>query len=182
MKHKMNRRHFLKTSAWAGGAALALDRLPIVNRALAGVPYQNPPLSTTSQVSLTTGSDHVDIIFQALQPFKKQIAAAIGNRPVLIKPNCVSHGTTALADTPVECLEGILEFLKSIGKTDVVVAENCPGGLTMTAFSLDNYFTLLKKYPVRFKELSQEGAQPMKVWDPGSSYRSATDPSDGVFI
>ena len=96
----------------------------------------SPPLSTISPVSLATGSDHVDIIFQALQPFKKQIAAAIGNRPVLIEPNCVSHGSTALADTPVECLEGIMEFLKSIGKTNVTVAENCPGGLTMTAFSL----------------------------------------------
>src|SRR5208283_3850511 len=173
MKHKMNRRRFLKTSAMVGGAAWALDRLPIVNRALAGVPYQNPPLSTTSQVSLTTGSDHVDIIFQALQPFKKQIAAAIGNRPVLIKPNCVSHGSTALADTPVECLEGILEFLKSIGKTDVTVAENCPNGLLMTAFSLDNYFTLLKKYPVRFKDLSQEGAQPFKVWNSSGSVNSS---------
>ena len=128
MKHQMNRRHFLRTSAMAGGAVWALDRLPIVNRALAGVPVVSPPLSTISPVSLTTGSDHVDIIFQALQPFKRQIAAAIGNRPVLIKPNCVSHGATALADTPVECLEGILEFLKSIGKTDVTVAENCPGG------------------------------------------------------
>jgi uncharacterized protein (DUF362 family) len=182
MNHKINRRRFLRTSALAGGALWALNRLPIVNEAQAALPYANPPVSTRSQVSLTTGSDHVDMVFQALQPLKKQIAAAIGNRPVLIKPNCVSHGSTALADTPVECLEGILEFLKSIGRTDVTVAENCPGGLTMTAFSLDNYFTLLKKYPVRFKELSQEGAQPMKVWDSGSSYRSATDPSDGVFI
>ena len=182
MIHKMNRRRFLRTSALAGGAALALNRLPIVNRALAGVPYASPPLATISPVSLTSGTDHIDNVFQALQPFKKQIAAAIGNRPVLIKPNCVSDGNTALADTPVECLEGILEFLKSIGRTDVTVAENCPGGLTLTAFSRDNYFTLLKKYPVRFKELSQEGAQPMKVWDSGTSYRSATDPSDGVFI
>ena len=182
MNPKMNRRRFLRTSAMAGGAALALNRLPFVNRALAGIPYASPPLSTISQVSLTTGTDHVDIVFQALQPFKKQVAAAIGNRPVLIKPNCVSHGATALADTPVECLEGILEFLKFIGRTDVTVAENCPGGLTMTAFSLDNYFTLQKKYPVRFKDLSQEGAQPMKVWNSGTSYRSATDPSDGVFI
>ena len=166
----------------AGGALLALDRLPIVNKAQAGVPVVSPPLSTITPVSLTTGTDHVDIVFQALQPFKKQIAAAIGNRPVLIKPNCVSCGNTALADTPVECLEGILEFLKSIGKTEVVVAENCPGGLTLTAFSRDNYFTLLKKYPVRFKELSQEGAQPMKVWNSGSSYRLASDPADNVFI
>jgi len=186
MNYKMNRRHFLRTSALAGGAALALDRLPFAYRAMADAQYVSPPVSTRSQVSLITGNDHVDNIFQALQPFKKQIAAAIGNRPVLIKPNCVSHGATALADTPVECLEGILEFLKSIGRTDATVAENCPGGLLIPAFSLDNYFTLLKKYRVRFKDLSQEGAQPFKVWNSGtsgaSSYRSATDPTDGVFV
>ena len=191
MKHQMNRRHFLRTSALAGGAALALNRLPIVNQARAGssLPYATAPLSTTSPVSLVTGSDHVDIVFQALQPFKKQIAAAIGNRPVLIKPNCVSHGSTALADTPVQCIEGILEFLKSIGKTDVTVAENCPGGLLMTAFSNDGYFALLKKYPVRFKDLSQEGSRPFLVWNSGmsaavgtSSYRSTANPSDGVLI
>jgi len=161
---------------------LALDHLPFVNRAMAGVPIVAAPLQTTSQVSLTTGSDHVDIVFQALQPLKRQIAAAIGNRPVLIKPNCVSDGAIPLADTPVQCIEGILEFLKSIGKTDVTVAENCCGGLTMTAFSLDGYLALRKKYPVRFKELSQEGAQPMHIWDSGGSNRTATDPTDITYI
>jgi uncharacterized protein (DUF362 family) len=185
MNHKMNRRHFLKTSALAGGAVWALSHGPFISKLKA----KTGPNTGTSPVGLATGSDHVDIVFQALQPLKKQISAAIGNRPVLIKPNCVSHGSTALADTPVQCLEGILEFLKSIGKTDVTVAENCPGGLTMTAFSLDGYFALLKKYPVRFKELSQEGSRPFLVWNSGmnaqvgtSSYRSATNPSDGVQV
>jgi len=160
-----------------------MDRLPFVNRAEA-VPYVAAPLQTRSQVSLATGTDHVDLVFQALQPFKAQVAAAIGNRPVLIKPNCVSAtGSNVLnSDTPVECLEAILEFLSSIGKTDVTVAENSPGALTMTAFSNNNYFSLLKKYPVRFKELSQEGALPMTTWNSGSSYRSASSPTDGVFI
>jgi len=187
MKHKINRRRFLKTSALAGGAALALHRLPMISRVVAGpsLPYATPPLQTISQVSLVAGSDHVDNIFQALQPFKKKIAAAIGARPVLIKPNCVSGGGTPLADTPVQCLEGILEFLKSIGKTAVTIAENCCGTLTLTAFSRDNYFTLLPKYPVRFKELSQEGARETLVWNSGtsgaSSYRSAVNPTDVIY-
>jgi uncharacterized protein (DUF362 family) len=161
---------------------MALDRLPFANRAMANVTTVAAPLPSVSQVSLTTGADHVDIVFQALQPFKKPIAAAIGSRPVLIKPNCVSHGVTPLADTPVECIEGILEFLQSIGKTEVTVAENCPGGLTMAAFSLASYLSLLRKYPVRFKELSQEGAHRMQVWNSGGANRTARNPTDFVYI
>jgi len=184
MKHKMDRRHFLRTSALAGGAALALNRAPFISELKA----KTGPNTGTSTVGLASGPDHVDNIFQALQPLKNKIAAAIGNRPVLIKPNCVSHGTTALADTPVQCIEGILEFLKSIGKTDVTVAENCPGGLTMTAFSSDGYFALLNKYPVRFKELSQEGSRPFLVWNSGTwdgtagNYRPGGNPADGVLV
>ncbi|MFO1477056.1 MAG: DUF362 domain-containing protein [Verrucomicrobiota bacterium] len=161
----LNRRHFLKTAALAGGA-LALHRLSPVDAA---------PLTTTSQVSLTAGNDHVDIIFQGLQRFKKQIAAAIGNRPILVKPNCVigtsnnGHGDVLLSDTPVDCLEAILEFLASIGKTDVLIAEACATDPTMVAFANNNYFSLLRKFPVRFKDLNEEGYETRLVWNTNAS-------------
>jgi uncharacterized protein (DUF362 family) len=162
MKHIMNRRHFLKTSALAGGAALALHRLPFVGRALA---TGASPCPHRSQVALTGGSDQVDNIFQSLQMLKTKIAAAIGNRPVLIKVNNVSGGTVALADTPVQSLEGILEFLKSIGKTDVTIAECALLNTTQVSFSNNNYYSLVKKYPVRLKDLSEEGYQTQYVWN-----------------
>ena len=80
MKHTMNRRHFLRTSALAGGAALALNRLPFVNRALAI--HSGDPCLTQSQVALTGGTDQVDNIFQGLQMLKGKITSAIGDRPV----------------------------------------------------------------------------------------------------
>ena len=171
MKHQMNRRHFLRTSAFAGGAALALGRLPFASRALAGT----DPCLYRSQVALTGGTDHVDNIFQGLQMFKGKIAAAIGNRPVLIKVNNVSGGNVSnsvadasghsLADTPVQSLEGILEFLKSIGKTDVKIAECALLNTTQVSFSLNNYYSLVKKYPVRLKDLSEEGYETQYVWN-----------------
>ena len=163
MNHIMNRRHFLRTSALAGGAALALHRLPFVNRALAN--HSGDPCLSRSQVALTGGTDQIDNIFQGLQMLKGKIASAIGNRPVLIKVNNVSGGTIALADTPVQSLEGILEFLKSIGKTDVTIAECALGNQTQVSFSNNNYYSLLKKYPVRFKDLSEEGYQTQYVWN-----------------
>jgi uncharacterized protein (DUF362 family) len=163
--NSITRRKFLRTTALAGGAAWAVNRLPFGATALAD------PILTTSQVSLTAGSDHIDIIFQGLQRFKKQIATAIGNRTVLIKPNCVictsnnGHGNVLLSDTPVESLEAILEFLKSIGKTDVIIAESCATDPTMVAFANNSYFSLLKKYPVRFKDLNEEGYETRTVWN-----------------
>jgi uncharacterized protein (DUF362 family) len=165
--NQLNRRHFLKTAALAGGAAWAMGRLPL--SALAD------PIGTTSQVSLTAGGDHVDIIYRGLQRFKKPIAAAIGNRPILIKPNNVigtpngGHGDVLLSDTPVESLEAILEFLKSIGKTDVMIGETCATDPTMVAFDNCGYFSLARKYPVRFLDLSTEGFETVGVYGPSGT-------------
>ncbi len=125
------------------------------------------PLLSRSQVAVTHGSDHVDNVFRAMQQLKAQIAAAIGNRPVLIKTNHVSGGTIPLADTPTECVEGILQFLKSIGKTDVTVAEGSITNPPLLAFQKIGFYNLVKKYPVRFKSLSEEGYQTMTVYKLG---------------
>ena len=61
------------------------------------------------------GQDRADIAFQALKPFAREIAQAIGNRRVVIKPNNVAIDVPLCA-THAGCLEGILEFLKSIDK------------------------------------------------------------------
>jgi uncharacterized protein (DUF362 family) len=166
---RTNRRHFLRTAAWAAGVVWATRDLPVGTRALAD------PVGTTSQVSLTAGDDHADIIFQGLQRFKKQIVAGIGNRTVLLKPNNVigtpnnGHGDVLLSDTPVASLEAILEFLASVGKTDVVIGETCATDPTMVAFDNCGYFELSRKYPVRFLDLSTEGSETMTVW--GGSYQ-----------
>jgi uncharacterized protein (DUF362 family) len=170
-RNKLNRRQFLRSAAWAGGAAWAMGHVPIAGSALGA------PIETTSQVSLTAGNDRVDIIYQGLQRFKKQIASAIGNRRVLVKPNNVigtpnnNHGDVLLSDTRVECLEAILEFLKSIGKTDVVIGETCATDPTMVAFDNCGYFNLARKYPVRFMDLSTEGYEVVGVYAPtGTRY------------
>ena len=162
----ITRRDFLGKSIVTGvGIAAGLRAMNFGGTAkAAGV-----PLTTRSQVAVTYGADHVDNIFRAMQAIKSQIAAKIGNRPVLIKTNHVSGGGTPLADTPVECVEGILQFLKSIGKTDVTVAEGSIGNPPLLAFQKMGFYNLVKKYPVRFKSLSEEGYQPMMVWNWNSS-------------
>ena len=158
---RTTRRDFLgKTIVTGVGIAAGLRAMTFGGAAKAA----GTPLTTRSRVAVTYGSDHVDNIFRAMQQLKSQIAAKIGNRPVLIKTNHVSGGGTPLADTPCECVEGILQFLKSIGKTDVTVAEGSISNPPLLAFQKMGFYSLLNKYPVRFKSLSEEGYQWMTVY------------------
>jgi len=116
----------------------------------------------TARVAITKGNDRADNAFRAMQFFKKPLAAAIANKRVIIKPNLVSD-TSELADTHVDWVEGVLEFLKSIGKTNVWIAESNPRS-TLAAFDNMGYLRLLNKYPARLVDLNQEGADEVQVW------------------
>jgi len=147
-----NRRTFLK-SALAGGIAAAWG-LPGA-RASFGV-AETTPGPGVSRVALMTGSNRMENIFNALKPFAGEVKEAIGNRPVVIKPNNVST-TTPLCATHADCLAGILEFLKSIGRTDrIVIAESAASGPTFEGFENYGYFELKKKYTVEFVDLDEQ--------------------------
>jgi uncharacterized protein (DUF362 family) len=142
------RRDFLKTCLLGSTAALAAEAASSATPAAAG--------KFTSRVALTTGEDRANIAFQALQPFKKEIADAIGSKRVIVKPNnviidkplCASH-----ADN----LEGILEFLKSIGKTNVAIAESPANGSAVVSFANYGYNKFAGKYGVKLIDLDTEG-------------------------
>jgi uncharacterized protein (DUF362 family) len=142
------RRHFLKTWLLGSAAALAAEAPSSAAPSAAG--------SFTSRVALTAGDDRANLAFQSLQPFKKEIADAIGNKRVILKPNnviidrplCASH-----ADN----LEGILEFLKSIGKKDVAIAESPANGSALDGFANYGYNKFTGKYGVKLINLDTEG-------------------------
>jgi uncharacterized protein (DUF362 family) len=159
-----SRRSFLKTSMLGGAAAIAAARLPAALAAApasaAQAPIEAP--GPTSRVSLAAGDDRAKIAFDSLTPFKKEIAAAIGSKRVVLKPNnvivdkplCASH-----ADN----LEGILEFLHSIGKTDIVIAESPANGSAMDGFANYGYDKLAAKYKVKLVNLDTEGYEVVYV-------------------
>jgi uncharacterized protein (DUF362 family) len=119
---------------------------------------------STSRVALTTGSDRANLAFKALEPFKNEIAAAIGNKRVIVKPNnviidrplCASH-----ADN----LEGILEFLKSIGKTNVAIAESPANGSALDGFANYGYNKFAGKYGAKLINLDTEGFEVLQCID-----------------
>jgi uncharacterized protein (DUF362 family) len=153
-----SRRNFLKTSVM-GGAALTFIK-PLVTLGSFGIQE-----SVRSRVALTTGDNRADLVFRALQPFSKEIARAIGKKRVVLKPNNVQIDIP-LTSTHVDTLEGILEFLKSIGKDrNVIIAESAAGGPTLDGFKNYGYFALLNKYPVKLVDLDTEPFDILQVFD-----------------
>jgi uncharacterized protein (DUF362 family) len=154
----INRRNFLKTSV-LGGIAVSY-----INPVSSFIPNPNQKQLPPS-VSISTGDNRADLAFKALKPYSKQISQAIGNRRVVLKPNMVSTEVPACA-THADTLEGILEFLKSIKKTDnVIIAESAANAPTFEGFSNYGYLKLANQYPVKFVDLDSEGSEVLYVFD-----------------
>lgn len=150
-----SRRDFLKTSALSGLAALAAWQMPGLAQAIAAEPATK---KITSRVALTAGPDRANNVFRGLQTFQKEISAAIGTKRVLIKPNNVAIDNHLCA-THAAAIEGILEFLQSIGKTDVLIAESAASGPTLDGFANYGYNRLADKYKAKLMDLDQQGVE-----------------------
>jgi len=151
------RRNFLKTSVIGGVGAAYINPFDKIV-----MPAKE---SFTSKVSLTTGDNRADMAFRALKPFSKEIAQAIGKRRVVLKPNNVNINIQ-LASTHADTLEGILEFLKSIGKTgNCVIAESAANGPTFDGFENFGYLRLADKYGVKLVDLDQQPFDIIHVFD-----------------
>jgi uncharacterized protein (DUF362 family) len=156
---RTTRRDFFQRSILTGAGLVAgLRAVPF-----SALAQENP---YTSRVAITKGADRADNAFRALQMFKKEIAAAIGDKRVVIKPNFVWF-PPALCCTHAAFVEGILEFLKSIGKRDVVIAESSATNNTMAGFDYNGYWPLTTTYPVKLMDLNQEGFSSARIWSNG---------------
>jgi uncharacterized protein (DUF362 family) len=154
----INRRNFLRTSVLGGAATFFIHPLNALT------PFEKQ-VQSPANVSITTGDNRADMVFRALQPFARQIKQSIGKRRVVLKPNNVSIDIPLCA-THADTLEGILEFLKSIRKSDnVVIAESAANGPTFDGFSNYGYYRLANKYPVKFVDLDQEGYEILHVFN-----------------
>ncbi len=153
-----SRRNFLKTSVLGGFAATCIKPFDILDSLL-------QPEQYSAGVAITSGDNRADLAFRALKPFSEQIAGAIGNRRVVLKPNNVLTDVQ-LAATHVDTLEGVLEFLKSIKKdNNVIIAESAASGPTFDGFSNYGYFRLVSKYHLKLVDLDQEPYETLYVFD-----------------
>ncbi len=157
-----SRRRFLKSSLLGGlsiaqglrfaGAARAQNS----TRGQAGPPFPAPfaPTAPPARVALTSGDNRADNTFRALRTFEKEIAQAIGNKLIILKPNNVSI-KKPLSATHADQLEGVLEFLKSIRKTNVMIAESPADGTALEGFANYGYNKFVGKYGVKLVDLDK---------------------------
>jgi len=154
-----SRRNFLKRSMLGSVAAMVAPSWVSSSASEASSP------TPTSYVSLTAGGDRADLVFRGLKSCQSELARAIGDRPVIIKPNNVSIDRPLCA-THVETLEGILEFLKSIGRSEgITIAESAANGPTMEGFANYGYTRPAEKYRVRLMDLDRAPLEIIHVFD-----------------
>jgi uncharacterized protein (DUF362 family) len=161
-----NRRFFLKAAVAGGlGSACPWQLANPCSAAPSDAAADNPPAKPPTRVALTAGNDRADNVFRGLKPFAAEIARAICDRRVVIKPNNVAINIQ-LSATHAEALEGILEFLKSIGKvSQAVIAESAANGPTLEGFANYGYPRLAAKYGVKLLDLDAEPHQVVHVFD-----------------
>lgn len=161
MTHFSSRRDFLRTSLFGGLAVAAVPRLARFAHAADSAADPKP----TSRVSLFQGDDRADIAFRALKVHEQAVRRAIGSRRVIVKPNNVAIDNQ-LSATHAGCLEGILEFLKSIGKLEnAVIAESAANGPTLEGFENYHYTDLSRKYGVKLVDLDDQEVERVHVFD-----------------
>lgn len=162
-----SRRSFLKTSLMSGAAAFLAEQA-MTSQALAAVApaeASSAPASAASlnsRVSLAAGDDRAKIAYDSLTPFKREIAAAIGAKRVVLKPNNVITNKPLCA-TDAENLEGILEFLHSIGKRNIVIAESPANAPAADGFANYGYDRLARRYNVPLISLDTEAYDIVQV-------------------
>lgn len=153
-----SRRDFLKSTILAGAALAATRGLSL------RADTTTPARTCTSRVALTAGADRANLAFKALEPFKEEIARRIGSKRVILKPNNVLIDRP-LSATHADHLEGILEFLKSIGKSNVVLAESPAAGSAIEGFANYGYNKFIGQYGVKFMEIDTEGFETLQCID-----------------
>jgi uncharacterized protein (DUF362 family) len=158
---KFQRRDFIRTALWGGIATATIPSYAM--KVLAE--QTKVTVDTNAQVSLATGSNRVETTFRALQPFSREIAQAVGNKRVIVKPNMVTS-TIQLSAVHKDTIEGILEFYKSINKLEnVVIAESVADGPTMKAYDNYGYIPVAEKYKVKLLSLDDTTPQLLYVMD-----------------
>lgn len=111
---------------------------------------------TESIVSFIKGNDRREMIFQSLDPFRKEIKEGIKGKQVIIKPNCVWHDNPLCATHP-DAIRGLLDFLKPLYRGKILIGESSasPEG-TMFTYDQYGYIPLEKEFDVKLVDLNQK--------------------------
>ncbi len=109
-----------------------------------------------TRVSLTYGDSRAQNVHDALKLIEPQIRDGLAKKKsIVIKPNLVNIDNQLTA-THVDCLEGILEFLKPLAQDEIIITESPANGPAAEGYGNYGYYRLKNKYRVRFLDLDAQ--------------------------
>ena len=176
MNHELNnnetthsRRNFLeKISALTLGAAgisgcsSAMKSSQVINQS--GLkPLKKPDKST---IEFRAGKNRYDIILDALKPFREQTAKEISGKQVIIKVNCaLIDPKLQYCSTETDQVHAILEFLKPICDTQIIISEGTSSmaSTIMPAYENYGYRSLEKSYNIKFVDSNDQPTNPVFI-------------------
>jgi uncharacterized protein (DUF362 family) len=109
-----------------------------------------------SRVAIVKGADRRDNIRRAMQLVRGDIESKIGDRDVIVKPNCL-RPSVSLSCTHADALRGIMDFLMSCSPGSVTVAETCEDLEHFESFRRLGYSSLSEEYDASLLNLQEEG-------------------------
>jgi len=117
------------------------------------------------KVGLCQGDDRKENITRVLRIIEDEIKDKIvKKRRVVLKPN-LGFIKTNLANTQVEAVEAVLEFLREFYNKKIVIAEGTTIGETPVGFSDYGYEKLIDKYNVELFDINDDEFQEFKIYD-----------------
>ncbi|HPO16194.1 MAG TPA: DUF362 domain-containing protein [Candidatus Hydrogenedentes bacterium] len=139
----LSRRSFLQNSLYGIAAGTFL-----MHTARAQTP--------ATRITLTYGDSRAKNVYDALKLIESQIREGLAKkRTIVIKPNLVNIDNQLTA-THVDCLEGILEFLKPLVQDEIIITESPANGPAAEGYSNYGYLRLKDKFNIRFVDLDAE--------------------------
>ncbi len=147
-----DRRRFLQSLAGLGigAAAAGCGATGIRHKPYVSGTGKRRTIGGASRVVLVNSHDRREAAYQALAPLRSEVAEAIGSRRVVVKINCgvPTEGTRKCSTYPDQ-LRGILDFLREIHDSEILISENV-GAMCVSAFTGYELYGLLpleKEYP-----------------------------------
>ena len=117
-----------------------------------------------SEVALVRGNSIRENVSRSFNLIAKDMRKKIGEKTVLIKPNCTSC-TVQKATTHVDQLRGILDFLSPFYTGKVIIAEATDGVGTTETFRRFGYLQLKQEYPlqIEFLDLNKDHFEEVSI-------------------
>jgi len=118
-----------------------------------------------SKVGIAHEMTRYQAIINALETIKDDIKKKIARkRRVLIKPN-LGFINRRLANTQVEAVSALLEFLREFYQRPITIAEGSTVGSTNKAFLEFGYHDFIDKYKIDLVDLNEDSFKSFKIYD-----------------